>query len=143
MAFYLLQEDGSKFRLEDLSGFLILEDESVAPTLDHQGGDGKRKGTRRKRTRELFQDMEDTLRRVLDGTIDAPLVPVATVGTTTLVLDQQDGYADALAHLRTLTVHQQTETAALAQLQRHLDDYEARLRAEQELDEEDAWSLLI
>lgn len=106
MPFYLLQEDGSHFLLEDLSGAIILEETGLSPTVWHQGGAGypaPHGRKRRRRTYELFHALETTLREVVAGTHD-PVVPVV-VGRTQWVYqpDRKDEDRDlTLRQLRSL-----------------------------------------
>jgi hypothetical protein len=144
MAFYLLQEDGSKLFLEDLSGFLLLEEEPIAPTVFYQS-DGKgragRRKRRRNRTAELFESMQATLRRVLDGSLDQPVVPVATVGKARLVYDNTEPIASAIAQFDRLAKPYEGAAQAAQDLRHLLGQYE-RTRRDLEEDDEELWMMV-
>lgn len=141
MAFYLLQEDGSHFLLEDLSGAIILEPTDGGPTLFHQGGAGypsPHGRKRRRRTYELFQALETTLREVVAGT-HAPVEPVV-VGNTHWVccVDTEAEHAKAIAQLHTLARGYAGLTRAVAQLEQDLGHWATqRDRDRTETEEED------
>ena len=142
MAFYLLQEDGSRLYLEDLSGFLILEEESLAPTVDHQGGDGKkRRGRRRRRTHELMAAMETTLARILDGTLDAVVPTVAEAGAVRLILDRTESLESAARQLAAIASRSHRERHEIDTLADALKLYDLHKQAEAETDDEETWSL--
>jgi hypothetical protein len=143
MAFYLLQEDGNKILLEDLSGFIILEETLIGPTLFHQG-DGKRRngryGKRRLRTQELFSAMEQTLRRVLTGEVDAPTVTVAQVGPAAVVLDTTEPFEASVTQLRRLADRTKVLSTHLTSLFQAFTEYEKRKVLE--MDDEEMWALV-
>lgn len=145
MAFYLLQEDGSRIILEDLSGFLILEETSLAPTVDYQG-DGKGRAGRRQRRRyrldELSRSMQATLASVLRGDVDGPEVAVAQAGPVRLVLATNESLAQAVEQIATSTRPMAQLAMRLQELRSLVTDYEAQRRRLIELDDEELWSLV-
>lgn len=145
MAFYLLQEDGSRIILEDLSGFLILEETSLAPTVDYQG-DGKGRAGRRQRRRyrldELSRSMQATLESVLRGDVDGPEVAVAQAGPVRLVLTTNESLMQAVEQIATATRPMAQLAMRLHELRSLVTDYEAQRRRLIELDDEELWSLV-
>lgn len=142
MAFYLLQEDGNKIALEDLGGFIILEEELIAPTLFHQGDGKTRRRRRRTRTAELFDAMEQTLRRVLAGEVDAPTIQVAQVGPTAVVLDTTEDLAASVSQLTKLARGLQARAQALTGLFTAFQAYEQAKREAAMMDDEEVWMLV-
>jgi hypothetical protein len=136
-----LYADGTEIGLIDGSGVLLLtECVPVGPTVFHQG-DGKkrrRRQRRKDRTHALYLAMEETLRRVMDGTLDEVVSTVAETPTAKLVFDRRDSLADAAEQLRQVAHRQHREAASLADLRATLRLYEARLLEE---DDEEIWSL--
>jgi hypothetical protein len=108
------------------------------PTINYQG-DGKKRRKRRDRQRELFDQLEQTLRAELAGTavLDAEIAPVAA-----LSLPRIAQYRDELGALQqTLEVNDQLRTRLLA-LQAMLADYAARQVEQQLRDDEDDWMMM-
>lgn len=136
--FYLLQENGDKLVLEDTSGFLILDEASVGPTVYYQG-DGKGGRTkRRNRTHELFNAIEATLRATLDG----PVVVHPPLSEVTNEVDVTQGYDAAIDQLAVLAKENEELSARVKGIRAAVRDYEARRRALLEADDEEIWLLM-
>jgi hypothetical protein len=67
----------------------------VAPATIYYQGDGKRKRKRRRKTYDLFNELERTLRATLAGEVEAPEVHAVAAP----VLDLSQGYGPALDQL--------------------------------------------
>jgi hypothetical protein len=143
MPFFLLQENGDKILLEDLTGFVILE--AVAgPTVFYQaGGAGYpvRKRKRRHETQALFDRMERTLREAVG--LDSPVVaepegraaaPIETAPWTPERLEA------GLADLAALAAGSARLEARFARLQRLLDERRHDLALRD--DDEEFWMLM-
>lgn len=145
MAFYLLQEDGSRMILEDLSGFLLLEETSLAPTVDYQG-DGKGRAGRRQRRRyrldELSRAMHTTLARVLRGETEEVEITIASAGPVSLVLASREPLADALEQVSRTTRPSERLAQSVRDLRELVTAYDEAKRRMIELDDEELWSLV-
>lgn len=81
---WLLQEDGFRLILEDASGYVLLEPVTVEPAVIIYGGDDAPR-TKRKRRRDVFHDMEQTIHALLHPVVDAvddapvPVVPAPAI----------------------------------------------------------------
>jgi hypothetical protein len=144
MPFYLLQENGDKILLEDLTGFVILET-VLAPTVFYQAGGGaghpaKNRRRRRHETQLLFERMERTLQEALG--LVAPVVAEPESGAPTPV---ESPWTPArleasLAELAVLAAGSAHFEARWAALQRQLD---ASIEDRRRRDEDDEFWLLL
>ena len=143
MPFYLLQENGDKILLEDLTGFVILEAVTVpGPTVFYQGGGSGHPVGRRKRrheTQALFEAIEQGIREAL-GLVPPDLADAPEAAQD----DAQTGPAwtaehleTALARLAELAAGHRALEARLERLRESLDR-EARDRQ----DDDEFWMLL-
>lgn len=145
MAFYLLQENGSKILLEDGSGALLLEATIPGPSVDWQaGGAGYPLKRRRNATEDLFKEIERALEVAL-GIIE---VPVDDEAAAVVEEAPQPTWSEARLHAALSElgrIGQRTEVYAarferLQAMVRAYEEAQARERALQ--DDEEAWFLL-
>lgn len=147
MPFYLKLENGDKILLENLAGFLILEDVTVPPaTINYQAGGAGHPGRERKRKRyeseALFARMERTLQEAL-GLVE-PLVADAPSATgATLEVESRwtpEQLEASLADLEAVAAGAAHYQARLRLLHQALADYDAELRARD--DDDEFWMLM-
>ena len=145
MPLYLLQENGSKLLLENLSGFVILEAVGVPPaTIYYQGGAGRPVWTRKKRreTQRLFDDIAITLEElvglrpppVVDAQRAAPPLSPVHPGWTPAEL------TDALSRLATLAQGHEGLETRFERLNRMLLDYQSEEASK--IDDDETWMLM-
>lgn len=146
MPFYLRLENGDRILLENIAGYLILENSVPGPTVNYQiggaGHPGQHRIRKRHETQALFDKIERTLQEALG--LVAPVVADASSGTTT----ESDAPASwtperlqaSLADLEALAVGSARDQARLARLRARLaalaDDAESRN------DDDEFWMLM-
>lgn len=134
MPFYLLQENGEKLALEDLSGFLLLENSPPEVAVVLIGGDDAPKKKRRNRTKELYDALARTIHELVAG---VPPAPIRVEGGT-LVLEGGEPER-TLQQLASLVRESTVSRKRLAELRVELEAY---LQAQRE-EEEDAELMLL
>lgn len=142
MPFYLLNEDGTKLALEDLSGFLLLEGDDggtpVVPTIVYGGGGG----ARRNRRKELYDAIDRTIRELLVGSPADVVLPVSRLESgPTLVYDATSGAQEAIDALTRLAEQDGELLGRLADVRTAVEAYDAQRQADE--DEDDALMLLF
>jgi len=146
MPFYLRLENGDRILLENLSGYLILEDVTAPATINYQaGGAGHPIGTRKRKRHEadtLFANIERTLQEAL-GLVE-PLVAgtPAAAGTadSPVARWEPERLETLLADLTALAAGSARYQARLRTLQDQMDAYAQTLRDRD--DDEEFWMLM-
>lgn len=125
---WVLQENGFRLLLEDASGAVLLEEVPEPAVIIYGGDDAPR--TKRRRRRDVFQDMEQTihalLHPVVDVVDDAP-VPVVSAPAIESQLHALLALAGESHGLLQRAGRLRADLAALEAQQE-----EARLRADEE-----------
>lgn len=139
MGFYLLQENGSRLLLEHLSGAVLLEEVAPEPHVVFLlGGGDDAPAKRRKKQRELFQEMERTMVEILHPPVPVSAEPVAA--RPVVQVPPRETLEEQLQALLTLA----GESHDLLQRVQRLRSEAQQIAAEQALrDEEDDFILLM
>lgn len=146
MALYLLQEDGSKLLLENLTGAVLLEASGVpGPTVFWQAGGAGHpvpsKRRRRRDTEQLFAAIEHSLEVALGLVVE----PVVRAQESKVAAPQAswdgESFKQALQHLDTVAQDHRGLQERLHRVHGLLRAYEEAER-QKSLDEEETWILM-
>lgn len=142
--FYLLQENGDKIQLENLSGFIILDSSVAGPTVDWQAG-GRGRPFKRTKREELFDSIEHALRVALgiaEEVTDLPSRSERAVSHEPLWSEQRlhDALADYQSY-RSRAVEHDARIRRLDALIRAYEDEQKRQEALR-IDDEETWFLM-
>ena len=111
-------------------------------TIDHQaGGGGEKKRTRRKRTYELFAEMERTIWTELTGPVVVE-APARTVAPVAPVVALEKGYDHALDQLLATAGEYEELSRRVQTLRANITAYQRDRQRAIDEDDEDVWLLM-